>query len=61
MAEPLTPWFQEQFKDKALNQLTVVREADPTRIQAITGATISTKAVVASVENGVKKIKATVK
>lgn len=60
-AEPLTPWFQEQFKDKALNQLTVVREADPTRIQAITGATISTRAVVASVENGVKKIKAVVK
>ena len=60
-AEPLTPWFQEQFKDKALNQLTVVRESDPARIQAITGATISTKAVVASVENGVKKIKATVK
>ena len=57
----LTPWFQEQFRDKALNQLTVVRESDPTKIQAITGATISTKAVVASVENGVKKIKAVVK
>ncbi|HHT9140693.1 MAG TPA: FMN-binding protein [Candidatus Tripitaka californicus] len=39
----------------------MVRESDPTKIQAITGATISTKAVVASVENGVKKIKATVK
>lgn len=61
VAEPLTPWFQEQFKDKALNQLTVVRESDPTKIQAITGATISTRAVVASVENGVKKIKGAVK
>jgi RnfABCDGE-type electron transport complex G subunit len=60
-AEPTTPWFQEQFKAKALNQLTVVREADPTKIQAITGATISTKAVVASVEDAVKKIKASVK
>ncbi len=60
-AEPLTPWFQEQFRNKALNQLTVVREADPSKIQAITGATISTKAVVASVENGVKKIKAAAK
>ncbi|MFN3466196.1 MAG: FMN-binding protein [Candidatus Brocadiales bacterium] len=61
VAEPLTPWFQDQFRDKALNQLTVVREADPSKIQAITGATISTKAVVASVENGVKRIKAAVK
>ena len=60
-AEPLTPWFQEQFRDKALNQLMVVRESDPTKIQAITGATISTKAVVTSVEDGVKKIKAVVK
>ncbi|MDI6759421.1 MAG: FMN-binding protein [Candidatus Brocadiaceae bacterium] len=60
-AEPLTPWFQEQFRDKALNQLTVVREADPAKIQAITGATISTRAVVASVENGVKRIKGAVK
>lgn len=60
-AEPTSPWFQDQFKDKALNQLIVVREADPTKIQAITGATITTKAVVASVDNGVKKIKAAVK
>lgn len=59
--EPLTPWFQDQFTDKALNQLIVVREADPTKIQAITGATITTKAVVASVEDAVKKIKAAVK
>ncbi|MFN3466194.1 MAG: FMN-binding protein [Candidatus Brocadiales bacterium] len=35
--------------------------ADPAKIQAITGATISTKAVVASVENGVKRIKGEVK
>ncbi|HHT9152559.1 MAG TPA: RnfABCDGE type electron transport complex subunit G [Candidatus Hypogeohydataceae bacterium YC40] len=60
-AEPSTPWFQNQFKDKALNQLTVVREADPNKIQAITGATITTKAVVAAVEDGVKRIKASVK
>jgi RnfABCDGE-type electron transport complex G subunit len=60
-AEPTSPWFQDQFKEKALNQLTVVREADPSKIQAITGATITTKAVVASVDNGVKKIKAAVK
>ncbi len=59
-AEPLTPWFQEQFRDKTINQLVVVREADPTKIQAITGATISTKAVVASVDNAIKRIKATV-
>ncbi|MBI2559742.1 MAG: FMN-binding protein [Planctomycetes bacterium] len=55
--EALVPWFQEQFKGKLLNQLVVVREKDPERISAITGATVTTKAVVKAVENAVEKIK----
>lgn len=53
----LSPWFQEQFKGRGLNQLVVVREKDPEKITAITGATITTKAVVSAVENAVSKIK----
>ncbi len=53
----LTPWFCDQFKGKTLNQLEVVRQEDPTKITAITGATITTKAVVKAVEDAITKIK----
>ena len=59
--EALVPWFQEQFKGKPLNQLIVVRDKDPKRISAITGATITTKAVVKAVEDAIGKIKNSVK
>lgn len=52
----LNPWFQEQFKGKALNQLEVVRQQDPEKIVAITGATITTRAVTAAVKNAIEKI-----
>ncbi|HHT9117226.1 MAG TPA: FMN-binding protein [Candidatus Hypogeohydataceae bacterium YC38] len=52
----LNPWFQEQFRGKALNQLEVVRQQDPEKIVAITGATITTKAVTAAVKNAIEKI-----
>lgn len=55
--EALVPWFQKQFEGKLLNQLVVVREKNPERISAITGATITTRAVVRAVEEAIEKIK----
>ncbi|MFQ5863423.1 MAG: RnfABCDGE type electron transport complex subunit G [Candidatus Brocadiales bacterium] len=55
----LTPWFCDQFKGKTLNQLEVVRQKDPSKITAITGATITTKAVVKAIEDAIAKIKKT--
>ncbi|MEE9200054.1 MAG: RnfABCDGE type electron transport complex subunit G [Candidatus Brocadiales bacterium] len=53
----LTPWFCDQFKAKTLNQLEVVRKEDSSRITAITGATITTRAVVKAVKDAIAKIK----
>lgn len=53
----LTPWFCDQFKGKTLNQLEVVRQEDPAKITAITGATITTRAVVKAVEDAIAKMK----
>ncbi len=54
------PWFQEQFKRKTFNQLIVSKVKDEGKITAITGATISTKAVVNAVQNAVDKIRGVV-
>ena len=54
------PWFQEQFKHKTCNQLVVSRMKDTGKITTITGATISTKAVVNAVQNAIDKIKSVV-
>ncbi|MCF6158905.1 MAG: FMN-binding protein [wastewater metagenome] len=51
------PWFQEQFKEKTYNQLIVSKVKDPDKITAITGATISTKAVVYAVQNAIDKVR----
>ncbi|BBO17040.1 conserved hypothetical protein [Candidatus Brocadia pituitae] len=51
------PWFQQQFQQKTCNQLIVAKVKDDEKITAITGATISTKAVVNAVQNAVNKIK----
>ena len=53
----LTPWFCDQFKGKTLNELEVVRQEDPSKVTAITGATITTRAVVKAVEDAIAKIK----
>lgn len=58
--EELLPWFQKQFIEKSLNQIVVVRVKDPDKITAITGATITTDAVVKAVEKAVEKIKESV-
>ncbi|TVM00345.1 MAG: hypothetical protein CV087_14545 [Candidatus Brocadia sp. WS118] len=51
------PWFQQQFKQKTCNQLIVAKVKDDEKITAITGATISTKAVVNAVQDAIQKIK----
>ena len=51
-----TPWFQEQFRGKTREYLEVVRTADPERIEAITGATISSEAVTSSVRKAVEQL-----
>ena len=51
------PWFQEQFKNKTYNQLVVSKVKDNEKITAITGATISTRAVINAVQNAIDKIK----
>ena len=43
-----------------MEQLQVVRGRDPNRIEAITGATISSKAVTVSVREAVQKLSETV-
>ncbi len=54
------PWFQEQFKHKTYNQLVVSKIKDDEKITAITGATISTKAVINAVQDAIDKIKGVV-
>ncbi|MEK7698889.1 MAG: FMN-binding protein [Planctomycetota bacterium] len=55
-ADKPQPWFQEQFKHKTHNQLIVTKVPDPEKILAITGATISTKAVINAVQNALDKV-----
>ena len=50
------PWFQKQFRGKTIENLVVVRAHDPERIEAITGATISSKAVALSVREAIGKL-----
>ena len=51
-------YFQKQFKGKSVDDLVVVKGETPDKIQAITGATISSRAVTEDgVKNGVKLLK----
>jgi len=50
------PWFQKQFRDKTLEQLVVVKTGEPDKIQAITAATISSKATTKAVRSAVERI-----
>jgi Na+-translocating ferredoxin:NAD+ oxidoreductase subunit G len=56
----IQPWFQEQFKEKTYNQLVVSKVKNPDKITAITGATVSTKAVINAVQDAIDKIKITI-
>ena len=51
-----SPWFQDQFKGKKLDQLQVVRGKTDDMIEAITGATISSRAVTKSVREAVQSL-----
>ncbi|HOO76947.1 MAG TPA: FMN-binding protein [bacterium] len=51
---PARPWFQEQFAGKKLKQLRVVKAAETENIQALTGATITSKAVVKAVRDSLE-------
>jgi len=50
------PWFCEQFKDKKIKDLIVVKAATKKNIQAITGATISSEALTNSIRKKAKGI-----
>jgi len=50
------PWFQAQFRGK--NALTTLVKADGGQIDAVTGATISSRAVATAVRLGAEKLKA---
>jgi len=55
-------WFQAQFKDKSLDHLKVIKGETKEDIQAISGATISSRAVTEdAVKNGVIFLMKTVK
>ena len=48
------PYFKGRFKGKRLDQLEVVKNPDPNAIEAISGATISSRAVAKGVRDAVK-------
>ena len=52
------PWFQEQFREKTLEQLVVVKDPDAQGIQAITAATVTSKAVTDCVRLALERIRA---
>ncbi|MDA8387815.1 MAG: FMN-binding protein [Nitrospiraceae bacterium] len=47
-------YFQDRFKGKTLDELVVVKAPDPTKILAVTGATISSKACTRGVRTGLE-------
>jgi electron transport complex protein RnfG len=49
-------WFKDMYKDKGVDDLVVVKGEAGEKIQAITGATISTRAVTDGVRDGVKML-----
>ena len=49
-------WFKEQFRNKQLGQLVVIKGETPDKIQAITGATISSKAITYGARDAVEAI-----
>lgn len=54
---PLEPWFQAQFAGKTLDKLVVVKQPTAENIQAITAATITSRAVTEAVRNALEDIR----
>ncbi len=52
----MEPWFQKQFERRTVDGLHVVKSTGQEGILAITGATISSKAVTGSVDDGLKML-----
>ncbi len=57
--EGLRPWFQESFDNLPVDRLVVVKDGGD-GVEAISGATISSTAVVEAVKNGIVKLKNTI-
>ncbi|MCK4284523.1 MAG: FMN-binding protein [Candidatus Brocadiae bacterium] len=55
-AAPERAWFQQQFSGKRLSDLIVEKRKDTAKIEAVTGATISSKAAVEAARQAVVKI-----
>ncbi len=53
-AEPGRPWFEDQFAGKMVKDLHVVTGPTDTEIQALTGATITSRAVTDAVRESVE-------
>lgn len=53
----LEDWFKDQFKGKGVDNLVVVKHETDTDIQAISGATISSRAVTKGVKDAVEKLR----
>ncbi len=49
-------WFKDQFKGKDLDHLVIIKGETEDKIQAITGATISTRAVTNGVRYSIEKL-----
>jgi len=49
-------YFQDRFKGKSLGQLELIKQPDPNKIEAISGATISSRAVTKGVKMGVEML-----
>jgi Na+-translocating ferredoxin:NAD+ oxidoreductase RnfG subunit len=56
LLEESSPWWQVQFMGKSRAQLVVTREKTDRGIQAVTGATVSSRAVTESVKNAIVKL-----
>lgn len=55
--EIMLDWFKDMYRGKTLDQLVVIKGDAGDKIQAITGATISTRAVTTAVRDAVKMLK----
>lgn len=53
--------FRDQFKDKTAENLDVVKNHDPAKIDAMTGATITSRAVTKAVKEGLELLDAYLK
>ena len=57
-AGPVVPPFQAQFSGKRIEQLAVVKQPDPQRIEALSGATITSAAVTKAVREPLEALMA---